>query len=68
MSGSSKPASRPDFTLLKALCAAAEVDVADDDLPALAVALANHQAAVAQLRRLPLELAEPAVPFDSRWT
>ena len=53
---------------LRVLCAAAGIEVPDEDLPALAEALSNHRAGAERLRGVDAAGVEPASRFDPRWT
>jgi hypothetical protein len=56
-----------DPEVLKELCAAAGIEFPDEDIPALAEALANHHAAMERLRGLPIQTVELSGWFDPRW-
>jgi hypothetical protein len=53
---------------LRALCAAAGLEVPEDDLPLLAEALANHLEAVERLRCVDVSGIEIPAAFDARWS
>ena len=64
-SGDARPLRDPE--VLKQLCAAAGIELSDEDVPAVAEALANHHAAMQRLRDLPVQSVELSGRFDPRW-